>query len=269
MSPKKPTKKTKSQVKPAPTLEYEREAGFPFSRVIGVDEVGRGCLAGPVVAAAVLLPKDWCLPIGELIDTYPMIGKITDSKKIDAKTRAKLAPWIRENVSAYGIGWASVEEIDSMNIFQASLKAMVRAAESLGAFSHVLVDGKFIPKEWAAIHSGSAAAQAIATPIIKGDLHSLSIACASIIAKVYRDEWMDRLSLENPGYGFEVHKGYFTPQHQKALKELGACSLHRRSFAPVREILGLGELIATGSTRSDSGTRTRDDSTAPLFDTEV
>ncbi len=241
MAKKSPSKlkKTKSVSKPAPTLDYEREAGFPFSRVIGVDEVGRGCLAGPVVAGAVLLPKDWFLPMNELIETYPMIGKITDSKKLDSKTREKLAPWIRENVSAYGIGWCSVQEIDELNIFHASLRAMVRAAEALGSFSHVLVDGKFIPKDWAAIQTGAGKASAIATPIIKGDLHSLSIACASILAKVYRDEWMDRLSLEYPGYGFEIHKGYFTPQHQKALKELGVSAIHRRSYAPVREAMGL------------------------------
>lgn len=246
------SKKTKSVSGPVPSLEYERGAGFPFSRVIGVDEVGRGCLAGPVVAGAVLLPKDWFLPMKELIETHPMIGEITDSKKLDAKTRARLAPWIRENVAAYGIGWCSVEEIDSMNIFQASLRAMVRAAESLGAFAHVLVDGKFIPKDWDAIPGKSGvSARAIATPIIEGDSHSLSIACASIIAKVYRDEWMERLAIEHPGYGLEVHKGYFTPQHKRALADLGASSIHRKSFAPVREILEISNSASLIQTMPD------------------
>ena len=218
----------------APTLEFEKGAGFPHFRVVGVDEVGRGCLAGPVVAAAVLLPDAWDLPVANLIEKFPEIADITDSKKITEKKRDLLAPWIRANVKAFGIGHASVEEIDTINIYHASHLAMSRAAEELGAYDHVLVDGNAVPKQF----FGRASA------IVKGDLRSLSIACASILAKVYRDQWMRELAVVHPGFGFEVHKGYGTPTHQKALKSLGATEIHRRSFGPVKLALGLVQLEA-------------------------
>jgi len=213
----------------SPTLEFERGAGFPHSRVVGVDEVGRGCLAGPVVAGAVLLPDSWDLPLKKLIKKFPEIAEITDSKKLIESKREALAPWIRMNVKAFGIGHATVEEIDTINIYHASHLAMHRAAEALGAHDHVLVDGNAVPKHF----TGKASA------IIKGDLRCLSIACASILAKVYRDQWMRDLSVMHPGFGFEVHKGYGTPKHQAALKQLGVTVIHRRSFAPVRLALGL------------------------------
>lgn len=196
---------------------------------MGVDEVGRGCLAGPVVAGAVILSESWNLPLKDLIAKFPEVEGITDSKKINEKTRDQLAPWIRANVKAFGIGHASVAEIDSINIYHASHLAMARAATELGAYDHVLVDGNAIPKQF----KGSASA------IIKGDLRCLSIACASIVAKVYRDQWMRELAHLHPGFGFEVHKGYGTPKHQAALRTLGATEIHRRSFAPVKEVLGL------------------------------
>jgi ribonuclease HII len=264
----KAPKKKKSS---APSLEFERGAGFPLSPVIGVDEVGRGCLAGPVVAAAVILPTAWDLPRRSLVARFRPIAKITDSKMLSQKDREELAPWICANVKAFGIGSASVEEIDSINIFHASHLAMERAAHALLArlaemgepftpsavavsgfvnavtnplltaasatdlgltsteppspFPHVLVDGNAIPRVF----------RPNATAIVKGDLRSLSIACASIIAKVHRDEGMRVLAESHPGFGFEIHKGYATPMHRKALESLGPTPAHRRSFAPVRE----------------------------------
>lgn len=217
----------------SPTLDFERDAGFPHSRVLGVDEVGRGCLAGPVVAAAVRLPLEWNLPYAELITKFPEIAAITDSKAITAKKRTELAPWIRERVAAFGIGHATVEEIDRINIFHASHLAMKRAADAAGEVDHVLVDGNVVPVQF------RTAAGLASTAIVKGDLRSLSIACASIIAKVFRDDWMAELAQTHPGYGLEVHKGYGTPKHQAALRALGATPIHRRSFAPVRVALGL------------------------------
>lgn len=217
----------------SPTLDFERGAGFPLSRVIGVDEVGRGCLAGPVVAAAVRLKPEWDLPLAKLTEIHPEIAAITDSKAMTAKQREKLAPWIREHAAAFAIAHATVEEIDRLNIFHASHLAMKRAADAVGEYAHVLVDGNVVPKHF---RGGNA------TAIVKGDLRSLSIACASVIAKVFRDEWMGRIAEEHPGYGLEVHKGYATPMHRLALRSLGATVIHRRSFAPVREALGLPPL---------------------------
>ncbi|MBS1962486.1 MAG: ribonuclease HII [Bdellovibrionales bacterium] len=229
------TARKRGPLSASPTLEFERGAGFPLSGVIGVDEVGRGCLAGPVVAAAVRLKPEWDLPLAELVKLHPAIAAITDSKAVTPKKRAELAPWIRANVAAFGIGHATVEEIDRMNIFHASHLAMKRAADAAGEYAHVLVDGNVVP-----VHFRGGAA----TAIVKGDLRSLSIACASIVAKVHRDDWMARLALDHPGYGLEVHKGYATPVHRRALNSLGAAEIHRRSFAPVREALGLPPLEA-------------------------
>ncbi len=243
----------------SPTLEFERSAGFPHSRVIGVDEVGRGCLFGPVVAAAVLLPPEWDLPLKKLIKRHPEIEFITDSKAIPGKKRAELAPWIRANVAAFGIAHATVEEIDAINIYHASHLAMKRAADAIGEYAHVLVDGNVVPvhfrprsEETTGFWSGEAAPENTltdvvpiacgSTAIIKGDLRCLSIACASIIAKVFRDEWMRTLAETHPGYGLEVHKGYATAMHRLALQTLGATALHPRTFGPVREALGLTPL---------------------------
>lgn len=240
----------------SPTLDFERGAGFPLSRVIGVDEVGRGCLAGPVVAAAVLLPAAWDLSLKKLIKKHPEIESITDSKAMTAKKRAEIAPWIRGNVAAFAIAHASVEEIDEINIYHASHLAMKRAADGIGEFHHVLVDGNVVPAHFRVVADIQASfplptnlgAAPEPTPtcgstaIVKGDLRCLSIACASIIAKVYRDEWMRRLAEAHPGYGLEVHKGYATEMHRLALRTLGATAIHRRTFAPVREALGLAPL---------------------------
>jgi ribonuclease HII len=223
------------KVSVSPTLDFERGAGFPHFKVIGVDEVGRGCLAGPVVAAAVRLPPEWDLSLGKLRQRHPEIRSITDSKAMTAKKRTEIAPWIRANVAAFGIAHATVEEIDRINIYHASHLAMKRAADEIGKFHHVLVDGNVVPKYFHAMDCKS-------TPIIKGDLHSLSIACASIIAKVFRDDWMGELATAHPGYGLEVHKGYGTAMHLAALRNIGASAIHRRTFGPVREVLGLPPL---------------------------
>lgn len=211
-----------------PSVSYEREADFQNQIVVGVDEVGRGCLAGPVVAAAVILPTD---PAQYDKRKVSWLRKVTDSKLVDEETRAELAPLIKAWARGWAIAQADVSEIDRINIHHASHLAMCRAIEGVeiqGGFkvAHVLVDGKFAPK-------GLACAS---TAIIKGDSKCLSIACASIIAKVFRDEMMKAYDLTYPGFGFGIHKGYSTPMHAQAIKKQGICEIHRRSFAPVAEV---------------------------------
>lgn len=190
---------------------------FSPSPVIGVDEVGRGCLAGPVYAAAVIFRTD------ELSDL------VTDSKLLSEKRREELFDQIM-SVHHVGIGSASVEEIDQLNILNASLLAMKRAVEKLGVPSgHVLVDGnKLIP---------NLSMNFKQTTIIKGDLRAAPISAASIIAKVTRDRLMKELGAQYPVYGFEVHKGYSTPVHKESIVTNGPCIVHRRSFAGVKEYL--------------------------------
>lgn len=209
----------------SPDLDWEIQVGFPTSLVAGIDEVGRGCLAGPVVAAAVVLP-----PVVDPAE-HPWILKIGDSKKLTPERREELAPLIEGWVLRSGIGVATVEEIDRINIHHACHLAMLRALEELGPEfqpHHILIDGKFIPKDL----------KGRTTAIVKGDDKCLSIASASIIAKVWRDRHMVALDERYPGYDFGTHKGYGTPAHQEAMKKLGPCLLHRRSFAPVAELLG-------------------------------
>lgn len=215
-----------SEARRKPSIDWETKSGYPRAVVVGVDEVGRGCLAGPVVAGAIVLPSQID------ISAYPWIGEITDSKELSPEKREQLAPLITEWAAASGIGVASVEEIDRINIYHAAHLAMARAIENALAgrnlkADHVLVDGKFVPK----------GLPCASTAIVKGDLQCLSIAAASVIAKVWRDKKMVELDSEYPGYGFRVHKGYSTPVHQKALQELGPCAIHRRSFAPVAALL--------------------------------
>jgi ribonuclease HII len=207
----------------SPTLEWEMRKGYPGVPILGIDEVGRGCLAGPVVAGALILP-----PVIDF-ERDPWLREVADSKLLTAEKREFLAPKIEEWAASYSVAHATVAEIDRINIFHASHLAMVRAAEGalagvkLSAPAHALVDGKFLPKNL----------PCASTAIIKGDLQSLSIAAASILAKVWRDRLMTGLDSEFPGYGFAAHKGYSTPVHAEALARLGACELHRRSFAPV------------------------------------
>jgi len=207
-----------------PDLDWEIQVGFPTRLIAGIDEVGRGCLAGPVVAAAVILPA--------VVDPaeHPWIMKIGDSKKLTPERREELAPLIEGWALKFGVGVATVEEIDRINIHHACHLAMLRALEEMGPEfqpHHILIDGKFIPKEL----------KGRTTAIVKGDDKCLSIASASILAKVWRDRHMATLDEKYPGYAFATHKGYGTPAHQAALKKHGPCDLHRRSFAPVAELL--------------------------------
>jgi ribonuclease HII len=190
------------------------------SRLIcGVDEAGRGPLAGPVFAAAVVFRPGKRAPNG-----------IADSKLLSAPRREKLAGAIKERSLAWAVAWASVEEIDALNILRASLLAMKRAVESLGLVpDEVLLDGPHCPE--------------LAIPargVIDGDARVRVIAAASILAKTARDAEMRRLHERFPQYGFDEHKGYPTPQHLDALRRYGACEVYRRSFAPVREVLERG-----------------------------
>jgi ribonuclease HII len=183
--------------------------------VAGVDEVGRGPLAGPVYAAAVIL------------DPAKNIAGLADSKRLSPARRALLDVQIRAHARAWSLGVASIEEIDCLNILQASLLAMQRAVQALGILpDYVLVDGRQCP----VLGCPSLA-------IIKGDEKVLAISAASIIAKVARDCYMVELDMQYPGYGFAGHKGYPTPAHIKALRSLGVSPVHRLSFAPVRRCL--------------------------------
>ena len=200
-----------------PTFELEAaELQLGSGPVAGVDEAGRGPWAGPVVAAAVILDPD------------RIPANIDDSKVIDEEGRAFLYNRIVK-VADVGIGIAEIDRIDRDNILGATLWAMAEAVNQLGTKPRlVLVDGNRAPR------------LSIATrTIVKGDSKCLSIAAASIVAKVTRDRIMLALARDFPGYGFERHKGYGTPEHQAAIQRLGVCALHRRSFKPVQLALGL------------------------------
>jgi len=184
--------------------------------IAGVDEAGMGPLAGPVVAAAVILPDHADLP------------GLDDSKRVPRETREALARAIRRQAIAFCVAWVAPEEIDRINIYQAGLRAMARAVGGLSVSpEHVLVDARRIP--------GLACHQ---TPLVRGDSRDASIAAASILAKVERDREMQRLDRRFPNYGFAKHKGYPTPEHLAALVEHGPSSVHRHSFAPVASVAG-------------------------------
>ena len=187
---------------------WEIENGLNVGVICGVDEAGRGPLAGPVCAAAVILPQ------GEIIPG------LNDSKKLTDKKRRELFPVIKEKAIAYGIAFASEAEIDEINILQATFLAMKRAIAQLdGKADFALIDGNRetdfgIP----------------CLTVIKGDSRSANIAAASVLAKVTRDIYMEELAEQYPQYGFEIHKGYGTKAHYAALTEHGMCDAHRRSF---------------------------------------
>jgi ribonuclease HII len=191
------------------------EVDFKGPGLAGVDEVGRGPLAGDVVAAAVILDPD-----------RPIVG-LRDSKKLSEARRETLALEIKENSLAWAIARASVAEIDELNILHASMLAMHRAVQALSVQpGYVLVDGNRLPK-WSYPSE----------PVVKGDDRVPAIAAASILAKVQRDGELVALEEEYPGYGFARHKGYPTALHLEALKRLGVTPVHRRSFAPVKALL--------------------------------
>ncbi|NVJ60484.1 MAG: ribonuclease HII [Gammaproteobacteria bacterium] len=183
--------------------------------IAGVDEVGRGPLAGAVVAAAVILDPE-----------QPIEG-LTDSKKLSEKKREQLYVEIIEKSKAWALGRAEVDEIDEINILQASMRAMERAVSNLSITpEHILVDGNRVPNF-----------KVSAEAIVQGDLTEACISAASIIAKVTRDREMVELDKQFPEYGFAKHKGYPTKQHRDALIEFGLTPIHRRSYAPVQKIL--------------------------------
>ena len=183
--------------------------------IAGVDEAGRGPLAGPVMAAAVIL------------DELNPIKGLADSKKLTALRREQLYDEIQAKALCCSIALATVEEIDRLNILQATMLAMKRAVEGLRLKPHkVLVDGNRLPS-----------LNILAEAIVKGDALVPAISAASILAKVYRDRWCAQYHLEFPQYGFATHKGYGTAAHLAALKEHGACPEHRKSFAPVARVL--------------------------------
>ncbi len=198
-------------------LHFERllwKAGI--ERIAGVDEVGIGPLAGPVVAAAVVFPPE------------TEIDEIDDSKALDEDTRNRLDREIRAKASAFAIGVVEVEEIDRINIYHAGIRAMYLALSNLPVPpQHILVDSRTVP--------GFTQPQ---NSFDKGDGINFSIASASIVAKVYRDCLMTSLDAAYPGYGFAGHKGYATPEHQRAIREMGPCPIHRRSFDYIRELCG-------------------------------
>lgn len=181
--------------------------------ICGIDEAGRGPWAGPVTAGAVILDPE-----------RPIEG-LTDSKKLSEKKRLALEPLIKTQALAWGLGWASPEEIDKLNIRQANHLAMRRAVEVLKlAPIKIIIDGNDVP----------ANLPCPAKAIIKGDLTEPCISAASILAKTARDRLMIELDQQYPGYGFAAHKGYGTAAHSEALGRLGPCKVHRQSFAPVR-----------------------------------
>ena len=201
--------------------------GGTAGRRCGVDEAGRGPLAGPVFAAAVILQPT------------RRIRGLDDSKRLAEAVRVELAELIRERALAWAVASASVAEIDSLNILQATLLAMRRAVDTLAVVPEVvLVDGLHCPPI------------ALATkPVVDGDARVKSISAASILAKTARDLEMVRLGEVHPGYGFDRHKGYSTPEHLAALRRFGPCEVHRRSFAPVRALLAgalQGQLFPPG-----------------------
>lgn len=220
MSKKVSAQKIKVSKEKTPKEEFDlpeipwRE--FEPAPVIGVDEVGRGCLAGPVYAAAVIFRSNL------------LADQVTDSKLLSEERREELAELILKEHHV-GIGYATVEEIDELNILQASLLAMKRAVLQLGEkVGHVLIDGnKKIPNLDGFVQ----------TTVVKGDLRVPVISAASIVAKVTRDRLMKQLAEQYPGYGFEAHKGYSTPFHKNCIQEQGPCEVHRKTFAGVKEYL--------------------------------
>lgn len=190
-------------------------------RVAGIDEAGRGPLAGPVVAAAVIL-RPGC-----------RIDGVADSKALSPDERAALSVLIRRDALCFGIGWADRAEIDALNILQATFLAMRRALLAMTLTpDHVLVDGNQLP------HLGGLGRPMTARAIVAGDATEPAISAASILAKTARDSYMDHMDTLYPAYSFATHKGYGTPTHQRLLELHGPCPLHRRSFAPLRLHIG-------------------------------
>jgi ribonuclease HII len=200
-----------------------RHGATDHERVAGVDEAGRGPLAGPVVVAAVILDP-----------ARPIVG-LADSKVICENERERLAAIVRERALAFAVVAVDVDEIDRFNIFRATMLGMQRALAALTlAPVYALVDGNQLPKPM----------PCAARAVVDGDAREPAISAASIIAKTVRDRMMHELDAVHPGYGFARHKGYSTPEHFEALNRLGPCPIHRRSFAPVQAKVASGDLFA-------------------------
>ena len=206
-----------------PDLSFERDLWHRgLKMVAGVDEAGRGALAGPVAAGAVILPSD-------ATDLENCLAGVRDSKEMKPQDRDIWAAAIKENALAWAVGFASVEEIDRIGILPATCLAISRAIGKMGLkVDHILVDYITLPD-----------AVVPQTPLVKGDARSLSIACASILAKTERDALLEAMDGEFPGYHFASNKGYGTQAHREAIGELGPCPQHRRTFAPVRDYSSL------------------------------
>ena len=197
-------------------IRYERHAYQQgATAVAGLDEAGRGCLAGPVVAAAVILPREW------------LHAEINDSKQLTAYQRERLFVVVQEHALSIGVGMASAEVVDRLNVLQATHVAMKEAIANLS-----------LPPDFLLLDAVKLSKMPMPQcSIIKGDSLSLSIAAASIIAKVTRDRLMGDYERQYPGYGFALHKGYGTQQHRNAIKRYGPCPIHRKTFRGVKEYL--------------------------------
>lgn len=210
-----------------PNFEYENKlTAAGFSKICGIDEVGRGPLAGPVVAAAIMIS-------GELFKDLSKFKGVNDSKKLSAKSREKWYEILAKHEKIkWGIGIISEKVIDKINILEAAKLAMAEAIKNLIRHSakqpdYLLIDGNFILDDFPNINQKS---------IIKGDAKSISIAAASIIAKVTRDRMMRRFHEDYPEYGFDKHKGYGTRLHCEMIRKYGPCPIHRRSFEPIKSL---------------------------------
>lgn len=215
---------------PRPTagLSLERDLlARGYRCIVGIDEAGRGAWAGPVAAAAV------CLPL-EQADLAARLAGVNDSKTLSARARAGLIGAIQTTALAWGVGRAEAEEIDALGIVPATCLAMRRAVEALAASAPQLeLDFLLLDQiKWRGFPGRQLDYQAV----IRGDSRSLSIAAASVLAKVARDGWMTEYDALYPDYGFAVHKGYGVPQHQAALREYGASPLHRRTWRPLQQL---------------------------------
>jgi ribonuclease HII len=213
-----------AEIPPAPDLRFESALwASGFTRVAGIDEAGRGAWAGPVAAGAVILPA--------CADIAAQLSGVRDSKQMIPAERAFWAEVIKERALAWGVGFASNQEIDRLGIVPATRLAMTRALANLGMqdmpgipVEHLLIDALHLPEIGLP-----------QTALIKGDARSLSIAAASVLAKTARDALMVRMDAVYPAYGFARHKGYGTASHQAALREVGPCEIHRFSFEPIKE----------------------------------
>lgn len=215
-----------------PTYTKELDLLTDYRLIAGIDEVGRGPLAGPVVSAVVILDPD---KIGKYRSKTKWWSGVRDSKTVPAHKREALVQFIRDNALDHAVGLATHREIDELNIHYASLLSMKRAIENLTVVPKiVLIDGRFKIPHLRQGYGGPAPEQ---LTIVDGDARVLSIAAASILAKVYRDDLMKKYSLQFPNFGFEKHKGYNTEFHRKAVAVHGPCGIHRMSFPALQNII--------------------------------